>query len=353
MSKMLEEIRQQPAALARTLHAELPRARKLKKLFEARRPRMIVLVARGTSDNAAQFGRYLLEIATGIPVSLAAPSIFTLYGARLDLRNSLVVALSQSGESTDTNVVLDRARELGALTAGITNEKTSSLAGLADHVFLVRAAKERSVAATKTYTGQLMVLYLLAWALGARIRPDDLERLPEWAAAALELEPEIASRAERYRFIDHAAVVGRGLNYSTAFEFALKLMETCYVVAERFSSADFLHGPIAMVEASFPVFLFTPSGVTWPGMRDMLARLGGLRAETLIVTDRDNREAVESSPRAIVVPAHIRRRGPLPEDLFTPIPYIIPGQLFAACLAKEKGLDPDRPRTLTKVTRTL
>ncbi len=350
---MLEEIREQPAALERTLGGELRRARRLRQLLESRRPRMIVLVARGTSDNAAQFGRYLLEITTGIPVSLAAPSIFTLYGARLDLRDTLVVAISQSGESTDINVVLARAQELGALTAGITNEKASSLARLAEHVFLVRAGKERSVAATKTYTGQLMVLYLLAWALGARIRLDDLERLPEWTAAALGLEPEIRARAERYRFIDHAVVVGRGLNYANTFEFALKLMETCYVVAERFSSADFLHGPIAMVGASFPVFLFTPSGVTWPGMREMLAKLDGLGAETLIVTDPSNREAIQSHSRAIVVPARIRRHGPVAEDLFTPIPYIVPGQLFAACLAEEMGLDPDRPRTLTKVTRTL
>jgi len=170
MSKMLEEIRQQPAALERTLRAELRPIQRFKQRLEARRPRFILLAARGTSDNAAQFGRYLLEITTGIPVSMVAPSIFTLYRASVDLREVLVVAVSQSGESTDTNLVLERAREQGALTVGITNESRSALAHLAEHLFLVRAGREKSVAATKTYTGQLLILYLLAYALGARIR---------------------------------------------------------------------------------------------------------------------------------------------------------------------------------------
>lgn len=350
---MLEEIRQQPAALDRTLRGELRGVERLKQVLRKRRPRFIILAARGTSDNAAQFGRYLLEITTGIPVSLSAPSIYTLYGASVDFRDSLVVAISQSGESTDTNLVLERAREQGALTVGITNEPESSLAQLAEHVFLVRAGREKSVAATKTYTGQLLMLYLLAYALGGAIKIEDLRRQPDFAEAALKLEPEIAERAERYRFMDHAVVVGRGLNYSNAFEFALKLMETCYVVAERFSSADFLHGPIAMVEPSFPVFLFTPAGVTWPAMREMIEKLDQIKAETLIVTDRSNREAGAFGIRAIIVPATLHRKSARPEELYTPIPYIVPGQLLAACLAAEKGLNPDQPRLLSKVTQTL
>lgn len=348
---MLEEIRQQPSALERTLAGGLRSGAKLARAVAARRPKMIVIAARGTSDNAAQFARYLLEITTGIPVSLAAPSIFTVYGATIALRESLVIAISQSGESTDTNFVLERAREQGALTVGVTNEAESSLARIAEHVFFVRAGRERSVAATKTYTGQLMMCYLLAHALGAKIHVDDLRRIPEWTENALALETEIEDRASRYRFMERAIVVGRGLNYANAFEFALKMMETCYVLADRFSSADFLHGPIAMVERSFPVFLFTPGGPTWSGMREMIARLQSLKAETLIFTSADHREAIELNPRAIVVPTKIPRKKP--EELFTPIPYIVPAQLFSAFLAEQKGLDPDRPRTLSKVTRTL
>jgi glucosamine--fructose-6-phosphate aminotransferase (isomerizing) len=140
--------------------------------------------------------------------------------------------------------------------------------------------------------------------------------------------------------------VGRGLNYANAFEFALKLMETCYVVAERFSSADLLHGPIAMVEAAFPAFLFAPSGVTWPGLREMIEKLAQLKAEALLITDPSNSEALALGDKVIALPVSI-------EELYTPIPYIIPAQLFAASLAEAKGLNPDQPRTLSKVTRTL
>jgi len=345
MSRMLEEIRQQPEALDRTLAAELRRIERFKVRIAKRRPRLIVLAARGTSDNAALFGRYLLETTTGIPVSLAAPAIHTLYNARIDYRDALVVAISQSGESTDTNLVLSRAREQGALTIGITNESSSSLARLAENTFLVHAGKEKSVAATKTYTGQVLMLYLLAYALGARIRIDDLKRLPERAHAALGLEPSIAEISGRYRFMDHAVVVGRGLNYATAFEFALKMMETCYVVAERFSSADFLHGPIAMVDPDFPVFAFAPAGPTWASMAETLEKLEPLKAETVVFTDAGNTESLRAT-RVIRLPHKI-------PELYTPIPYIIPAQILAACLADQKGIDPDKPRTITKVTLTM
>jgi glucosamine--fructose-6-phosphate aminotransferase (isomerizing) len=272
----------------------------------------------------------------------------------VDYKDALVVAISQSGESTDTNIVLERARECGAMTIGITNEEDSALARIADHVFLVRAGREKSVAATKTYTGQLLAMYMLAYALGAPVSLDELRSMPDVVDGALGLESQIAETAGRYRFMENAVVVGRGLNYANAFEWALKMMETCYVVAERFSSADFLHGPIAMVERSFPVFLFAPAGVTWPSIREMIARVQSLGAETLIITDASNREAVGlRTTRSIVLPAKLHRKNAVPEELYTPLPYIVPAQIFAACLATEKGLNPDQPRALSKVTRTL
>jgi glucosamine--fructose-6-phosphate aminotransferase (isomerizing) len=346
MSKMLEEIRQQPETLEATLRLEMRRIEKFRALVSRRKPRLIVLVARGTSDNAAQFGRYLIEITTGIPVALAAPSVSTLYGVRLDLRETMVIAISQSGESTDTNLVLEQARKQNAITVGVTNESRSSLAKLAEHVFLVRAGKEKSVAATKTYTGQLMMMYLIAYALGAKIRVSELERIADAVQLAIGLEGEIAALSERYRFMDHAVVMARGLNYANAFEFALKMMETCYVIAERFSSADFQHGPIAMIEHGFPAFLFAPAGVTWPGMKEMCLKLKALNAEMIFITDRRNPEACEMGTRLICLPEK------LPEIL-TPIPYIVPAQLFAAALAGHKGIDPDKPRTLNKVTKTI
>ncbi|HEX5228174.1 MAG TPA: SIS domain-containing protein [Bryobacteraceae bacterium] len=345
MSKMLDEIREQPDVLERTLKAERGPIEELRKILKHDPPRLVMLAARGTSDNAAQFGRYLLQVTTGLPVALAAPSIFTLYDSPFRFDDVLVVAISQSGESTDTNTVVERAREQGARTIGFTTEGSSALSKIAQHLFLVHSGRERSIAATKTYTGQLLLTYMLAYALGADMALDDLARLPEWAARALTLELDMARRAERYRFMEHAVVLGRGLNYASAFEFALKLMETCYVVAERFSSADLLHGPIAMMEAGFPAFLFAPSGVTWPGTRDMVKTLNELKAETMIITDVSNVEAARDR-RSAIVPVAL-------DEIFTPIPYIIPAQLFAASLAEEKGVNPDQPRALSKVTRTL
>jgi glucosamine--fructose-6-phosphate aminotransferase (isomerizing) len=343
---MLAEIRQQPEALERTLKGAAPAVAGLRKALEKNRPRLVVLVARGTSDNAALFGRYLIEIATGIPVSLAAPSIATLYDAPIDYRDTLVVALSQSGESTDTNLVLERARKQGALTLGITNERASTLAGLAEHVFLVRAGAEKSVAATKTYTGQLLLLYMLASVLGGTLRTSDLEPLPGAVDAALRLENEIGALSERYRFMKQTVVIGRGLNYANAFEFSLKLMETCYVVAERFSSADLLHGPIALVEQGFPVFAFAPPGPTWGSISEVLGKLRKVGAEIVAITDSGNRQVEGCATKVIRLPRKLK-------EALTPIPYIVPCQIFAGYLAEQKGLDPDRPRTLNKVTANL
>jgi glucosamine--fructose-6-phosphate aminotransferase (isomerizing) len=351
-SLMIEEIRQQPTALEETLVSGLRNAAQQRRRFERQPPRLVIIVARGTSDNAAQFGRYLIEIATGIPVSLAAPSIFTLYESPMRLENVLVVGISQSGESTDVNAVLEDAKRRGALTVGITNDARSKMAKTVDRVFLVRAGPEKSIAATKTYTSQLLSLYLLTYALGGAIRRHDLERVPEMAAEALRLEPEVMQCAGQFECMQHAISVGRGLNYATAQEFALKLMETCYVVAERFSAADLMHGPIALLEPSFPLFVFAPSGVTWPSIAAVLERAGQLKAKTLVITDCSNKaaRAWQGNLPVLTLPA-VPGNGIA--DLYTPIPYIVPAQLFSACLAAKKGLDPDVPRTLNKITRTM
>ncbi|HYE14574.1 MAG TPA: SIS domain-containing protein [Pyrinomonadaceae bacterium] len=341
---MLEEIAQQPEALARTVAEERAKVERLGRFLRARDIDQIVLVARGSSDNAALFGRYLLEIRTGIPVSLAAPSVHTLYGVRLKLSRALVVGVSQSGEGEDINLVLANARECGAYTVGITNEAESSMTGVVEETLLMHGGRERSVAATKTYTGQLMHFYMLAEALADGGEPLGYEAVPEFAARALELRAAVESTVERYVFMENCVVVGRGLVYANAFEMALKLMETCYVVAERFSSADFLHGPLAIVERHFPIFVFAPPGPTLPGVRELLGRLRELRADTLSITADE--EAAALSTRSLRLPAEIN-------ELLAVIPYIIPAQLFAALLADAKGLDPDAPRSLAKVTRTL
>src|ERR1700722_18886154 len=346
MSKMLEEIRQQPQALARTLETGWQTVSSLRRHLEAHRPRLIVMVARGTSDNAAQFGKYLIEITTGIPVSLAAPSVLTLYESSLDLRDVLVVGISQSGESTDTNAVLEDARKRGATTVGITNDAASAMARTVEYPLLIDAGIEHSVAATKTYACQLLALYLLAYALDGAVQLEQLRCIPDWTEKVLAMEESIEEIAERYFFMTRAVTVGRGLNYANALEFGLKLMETCYVVAERFSSADLMHGPIAMVERAFPVFVFAPVGVTWPSISHVIDQVRELGAQTLVITDSTNAEAAARGSRVIQLPDAV-------EEIYTPIPYIVPAQLFAAHLAAIKGLDADRPRTLQKVTLTM
>lgn len=357
MPKMLEEVRDQPEALNRTLAGSIASAEKLRAHFSKRLPRLIVLVARGTSDNAAQFGRYLIEITTHIPVSLAAPSILTLYGSPVELNDVVVIGVSQSGESTDTNAVLEDARRQGAVTIGITNDASSAMAGIVEFTLLIEAGAEISIAATKTYACQLLGLYLVAYALNGDIDLEQLRSIPEWVDGVLKLEEDIEALVERYFFMTRAVTVGRGLNYANALEFGLKLMETCYVVAERFSAADLMHGPIALVERAFPVFLFAPAGVTWPSMASVLDRLQELKAETLIITDSRNREAHHKAARVIEIPAPPGPRtfgtSTAQEDLYTPIPYIVPAQLFAGHLAALKGLNPDLPRTLNKITRTM
>jgi glutamine---fructose-6-phosphate transaminase (isomerizing) len=344
MSLMLQEIAEQPAALRKTIDEERGKVERLGASLKQRDIDLIVLVARGSSDNAALFGRYLLEITTGIPVSLSAPSVHTLYQAKLNLKHALVIGVSQSGEGEDINLVLENARAGGAFTIGITNEPASSMVKLVDETLLMHGGRERSVAATKTFTGQMLLFYMLSSALATDGRAIDYQAIPDLAERALEQKPAIVELVQRYVFMENCVVVGRGLAYANAYEFALKLMETCYVVAERFSSADFLHGPVAMIERHFPVILFAPPGVMLKGTKDLIQRLHELRADTLAITG--DLDAAAKCSRSIIMPREI-------DEFLAPVPYVIPAQLFAAFLAEAKGLDPDAPRSLSKVTRTL
>lgn len=352
MSMMLEEIRQQPAVLERILASPPETLARLSRRFSRSRPDFAVIVARGTSDHAAIFGRYLFEITLGLPTLLAAPSVATLYH-RLSLPpGTLVIGISQSGESTDVNGYVEAAKSLGAFCIGITNEADSTLAGLADEVLATEAGTEKSVAATKTYTAQLAMLYWLARALGAEISADNLKEIPGAVAAQLDGEQSVQRLAGSFRDMSHAVVIGRGFNQANGFEFALKLMETCYVVATGFSGAVFAHGPIAIVEERFPVFAFSPAGPTFEQTQSLLSRLHASQAETVCFGTPGTLRALPSAHRIEV--AEIPPSSPdLPCDLLSVIPMVIPAQLFAGHLSASKGLNPDRPRMLSKVTQTL
>ncbi len=342
MSLMMREIQEQPDILEKTIQAEQGKLNRLGAFLREKDIDLIVLVARGSSDNAALLGRYLLEITTGIPVSLSAPSVFTLYKANLKLNRALVIGVSQSGEGADINQVLEAAKNAGAFTLGITNEAASSMAKIVDETLLIHAGREKSVAATKTYTGQMLHFYMLAAVLADE--KIAYEKIPQFAAEALKLKPEVEELVQRYVFMENCVVVGRGLNYGNSYELALKLMETCYVVAERFSSADFFHGPLAIVERRFPMILFAPKGVTGKSNIDLLKQLKELHADSFSITNDE--EIASLSSRTLKMSPEI-------DEFLSPIPFIVPAQLFAALLAKAKGIDADAPRSLSKVTKTI
>ncbi|NLS79976.1 MAG: SIS domain-containing protein [Chloroflexi bacterium] len=345
MLHLEREIHEQPAVLARFLARQSDNVARIAAAVADADISHIVIAARGTSDNAATYGRYILESMAGTVVSLAAPSLFTLYHRPPRLNRALVIGVSQSGRGLDIVEVLRQSKAQGAMTLAITNFVDSPMAQVADHVIGLEAGEERAVAATKTYTAQLLALASLAAALAkdeARLR--ELVQVPEWVASALTLQDEIIRAAERYRYMEVCAMLGRGYNYATAFEIALKLKETCYLSTQPYSTADFRHGPIAMISPSFPVFLVGPSGVVYDDVYGCAQELVQRDAELIAISDREPLLALARTP--------LRMPVAMPEWL-SPIAYVVPGQLFALAQAVSRGYNPDQPRGLEKVTLTL
>jgi glutamine---fructose-6-phosphate transaminase (isomerizing) len=343
MSLLEQEINSQPEALARLLDQEIGR---VTRMASGLPPFDYALIAaRGTSDHAATYAKYAWAGLAGYPVALATPALHTLHHTPPRMRNALVVGISQSGQSPDIVAVLEEGRRQGRPTLAITNDGASPLASAADHVIELHAGPERSVAATKTYTAQLAVMALLAaaWS-GQPERIAELRGLPEALAATLSGAAAIAPRAERYRYMEQCVVVGRGYNYATALELALKLKELTYVMANAYSSADFRHGPIATVSEGLPVILVMPGGAAFADMLGLAQDLHGRGAELLVASDDP-----AAHPLATTL---LPLAGSLPEWL-SPVAAIVPGQMLALQLALAKGFDPDRPRGLHKVTRTL
>jgi glutamine---fructose-6-phosphate transaminase (isomerizing) len=272
-SHMYNEIHEQPEVLATILDEEWGRVLSAARTLRNRGFRFAMLAARGTSDNAALYAKYLLEVLLGVPTALASPSTFTLYEGRMILDDVLVIGISQSGESNDILETVTRTRELGVSTLAITNNEESSLARAAEIHFYLHAGEEQSVAATKTYTAQLLLLYLLVAALEEEESGADVRHLPDQARSVLA-EGRWENTA-RYRYAEHLVVSSRGYNFATAKEAALKLMEATYVVAQGFSAADLMHGPIAMIGRDFPVVALVPPGRARPGVEELVEELAG------------------------------------------------------------------------------
>jgi glutamine---fructose-6-phosphate transaminase (isomerizing) len=345
---MRQEIGEIPEVVARVLDGGSAATGEAAAAIAHARPRSAVIVARGTSDHAAIYARYLLETHVGLQTGLAAASVTTLYRARLDWHDTLLLAFSQSGQSPDISSVTASAREGGALTLAITNDPASPLAKAAEHTLECLAGAERAVAATKTYVAELAAVA----ALVGRLAPDtplaaSLRAVPSAIGQAVVAGEAWVGRdgfVDELAGSDSALVVSRGFNYATALEVALKLKETSIIFAEGYSTADLLHGPVALAGPAVPFVVFRPDGPVGRAIGDELQRARAAGAQPWTVGGRD----LANDPwadRALVLDDG------LPEAL-TPLTYVVPGQLLAEAVSRRRGLDPDAPVGLTKVTRT-
>ena len=343
-SELYKEIHEQPQVLDTILKSEYNDILNLADRMRADQIRQVVIAARGTSDNAGIYAKYLLGMVNGLVVALATPSVFTIFKQPPNLEGTLVLGISQSGKSPDIVAVLAEARRQGAVTAAITNITDSDLAQQADYVVGLYAGEERSVAATKTYTGELAAIALLSACLKDEPRMlADLRQIPEYVASTLTIDTRVVEIVQRFRYMRECVVIGRGYNYATAFEIALKLKELTYTIVEPYSSADFLHGPLALIEHGFPVLMIAPSGKMLPEMKEFISTLQVREAEVIAISDDD--EMLEMAHIPLALPVKV------PEWL-SPITAIIPGQLLAMHLASIRNYDPDKPRGLRKVTET-
>jgi glucosamine--fructose-6-phosphate aminotransferase (isomerizing) len=341
-SLMAAEIAEQPTVLAGLLDGGLGQVRQVASVLVERSPRLVLLAARGTSDHAALFAKYLLEIRLGLPCGLVSPSTMTAYGARPALADCLVVAVSQSGSSPDLVESMTVARGCGATTLAVTNAPASDLAAAAELHLDVRAGAERAVAATKSYTAQCLALWLLVDAMAGG-DGGGAAAVPAAAEAMVGRREEVADLAQRYRFASRVVLTARGYSYPTAREGAIKLMETSYLAAHAFSGADLMHGPLAMIDPQYPVVAVVPDGVGQRAMDPVLARLRASGADLLLLGGADcstgGGGAFLRLPDGLAEPVH-------------PVVDIIALQWLALEIAVARGLDPDAPRGLSKVTQT-
>jgi glucosamine--fructose-6-phosphate aminotransferase (isomerizing) len=350
-----DEILEQPAVAERFLANGLPAVRRIADAIADRDIDVVLIAARGTSDHAAIYAQYVFGALHRLPVALAAPSLVSLYGIAPRLDRALVIGISQSGRSPDVVGVLDAARAQGAPTIAITNAPGSPLAIAAEHPIDVAAGPELATAATKTYTAQLLAVAALAAALpatpeaqslgGSRAeRCAALEGIPASLTRALAVEDEAHALAEASRSLDRCVVLGRAFDYATAREWSLKLKELAQIHAEPYSSADFQHGPLALVEPGYQVLAVAPSGVAGADLAELIRRLRDeYDVDALVVSDDPTIRAAGN--------ASLELPSGLPEWLM-PIVSIVPGQLFALYLTVARGLDPERPRWISKVTET-
>jgi glucosamine--fructose-6-phosphate aminotransferase (isomerizing) len=335
---MATEMAEQPDVIARLVARRGQILAGVRERFSTSEIAGIVIVARGSSNYAAVYGRYVLELHARRPVTLEAPSLVTHYGARTPMDGWLAVAISQSGRTPEITQVADSLRNEGAKTVAITNDADSPLAGAVDWTLALEAGEERAVPATKTMTAQLAAIALLAEALGSSAWPDD-----RWAAAidgvraVLDDGERAEDAAHRLDGADRLVAIGRGMPFAVALEAALKVRETTGVLAEGWSASDYRHGPIAASGPHVPAIAVHLAGPTRADVRDLVSEL---RAKGSTVVEIADEEGVDLP----IAPG-------LPEDLAV-LPGTVRAQQLALALALDRGLNPDAPPGLSKVTAT-
>lgn len=342
-TQMAREVAEQPTAVRRTLDALLPQRQEVRDLARGRR--RVLFAARGSSDNAAIYGRYLLEVHAGVPGGLVSPSVATHYRSRLDLSDAVVVSVSQSGATEEIVSTQEWARGCGAATVAVANVADSPLVAAADLALVTRAGPERAVPATKTYLTQLVAMA----AFGTALAPDPTALDADLDHAVGEIERLLAERAgvddavATLLTADYAVVSGRGLLLGTALETALKLEETCLRPVRGYSYADLRHGPISVVESGVAAVLVAAAdGPLVPAMTELAADLAARGARTVGV----------GGDAAFAEACSRHLRGPdLPEAL-APLAAAVPVQRLVERVTARLGLDPDNPRGLAKVTQT-
>ncbi len=343
---LYSEIFEQPKRIEHLLMSQRINVECIASEIQKRDVHYVFLAARGTSDNAGRYANYLFGAMNGLPLALATPSLFTYYKKPPQLRNALVIGISQSGKLPDIVSVLEEGKRQGCLTLAITNDPASPLARASDLVLEIQAGVERSVAATKTYTAQLMSIAMLATALrGNKKHWDELSLVPRWMKLVLKQDAYIEKAVQRYRDIDQTVVLGRGYNYASAFEWALKLKELTYIIAEPYSSADFAHGPIALVESGYPVLAVAPRGEVFVSMLKMLKHLREEISAELTVISNDT-QALSLARTPLTIPEDV-------PEWISPLVCILPAQLFTFHLTLAKGYSPEEPRSIRKVTETI
>jgi glucosamine--fructose-6-phosphate aminotransferase (isomerizing) len=347
VSLLDDEIAEQPSALAHFLDTEIPTAARFQPLLRDPELRYVVVAARGSSDNAARYAQYVFGARLRLPVALAVPSVISVYERPPRLDGALVVGVSQSGRSPDIVAVLQSASDQGRPSIAVTNEPNSPLAAAATEVLPLHIGAERSVAATKTYLCSLAALALLCTCgqegEDARRAEASLRDLPPIVDAVIRQAVSEGDIASRFRDIEHCVILARGFNYGTAYEIALKIKELSGVIAEPYSPPDLLHGPIAAIDRGFPVMVVAPDDATLDGLREISKTLSKRGAELIAITADTALQKIAGS--VFTLPAQ-------PRDWLTPMVTVVPGQVFAANLARARGADPDHPVGLTKVTET-